>query len=262
MMLRSITLFFAISLNLSYVEGQTSPECVAAAQVLNDKPEVNQAHAQLLQTFEMMCMGAGMCDHTIDSIPSSEINPSDVDVKEVLAQGPIKGTVTADFGGDFTSNPSYTDYYRACTANGGRIGCTVVDGAFAGEAGADYGFGGEAGKGIPVDITMNVDYFPICLPKECDNETDLLKVLEIEFRDAMLAAPEFQNELDNPQTAALLKLVTFSQVCALSGLETCTLTVANGDCHDARLSGSTLSRNSGFAAAVAGATAGALLALN
>ena len=137
----------------------------------------------------------------------------------------IKGKVDAHFGKSFKTHQTFLDYEAACADVGGDLDCVdaVVD--LKGEAGEAFVKGGE---GIETDVDVKIHSFPICLPAECVGE-DLTKVLENAAKDAILKAPTIQEEL-TAQSEAMIKTITVEQVCGLSGLETCDLSVKSVGC--------------------------------
>lgn len=237
-------------------QSETVEACEQSATTLNDIPIVNANHEALIVAFDQICIDADLCYHDIDAFPSS-MNPALVDMNTAINKGPVHGTATANFGDDFGEDHSIIAYRDSCNQYGGTLTCADVDLKFLGEAGASYAIGGKPGVGIMVDVVAQIREFPICMPRECSGKDDLTKVMEIEFRDAILQAPEFQKQFSNPNSLLLLKQATFEQACALSGLDSCDMIVSEVECAvgPGTVASGALSRELQISAALASALA-------
>jgi len=210
---------------------ESAMACFLAAEELNDIPSVNEPHAQFLEAYNATCRKSNLCSFDLDEslLASVRGTANPADLTDAAFSAPIAVKTTMDFGGSFAKDRTVEEYERACRKAGGKMGC--IDGALYldGSINSALAAGNDDQGDIVVDIELFAKSFPYCFPSECEGE-DLTPVLEDAVRDAVLKVPEVKANL-NPTTEALLKDVTFAQVCALSGLPTCSLSVSQTECH-------------------------------
>lgn len=233
-MIRNISLAAVVLLSaLSSISAtkESAMACFLAAEALNDLPSVNVPHAQFLEAYNATCRKNNLCSFDLDENLLATVRNSGnpADLSSAAMSAPIEIKSTLDFGGSFAKDPSVEAYEKACRKAGGSMGC--VDGAvyLDGTVSNVLAGGGDDEGDMVVDIELFAKSFPYCFPSECEGE-DLTPVLEDAVRDAVLKVPEVKANL-NPTTEALLNDVTFAQVCALSGLPTCSLSVSQSECH-------------------------------
>lgn len=227
-----------ISLILAYanLNAHASPEtaraCFQAAEALNDIRSVNTAHEALLRGYNETCQRDGLCygsmtDQLSKSLNQAAGNPADL--FETANNVPLTMTGTVDFGGSFMNHQTYPVYTDECEKAGGTIGCVSGDMRLIGEVGGVLAEADGKAGGNDMDIEFYVKKFPICLPKECDNE-DLKEVMVDATRDAVLNSPDVQGAV-SPATENILKTVTFESLCSLGGPPTCELVVERVSCN-------------------------------
>lgn len=222
--------FLPLLLSLVNAQNEGGESCTTAAIDLNDIPEVNTNHEALIIAYDQVCHDAELCTHNIGAFPGS-MNPALINMNTLINSGAIEGSADANFGAAFGEDPSVIKYRDSCNLYSGTMRCANVNMRILGEAGAAMGVGGQPGEGIQVDLELDVDGFPICLPRECEGDLDMATVIETEFKTAMLNSPEFQDELGGDSSkAAIFKATSFNQMCLLSGVETCTLDVEEVEC--------------------------------
>merc|ERR1712071_241881 len=203
---------------------ETVDACVVAVELLNENIKIEETFAAMMQGYNSTCKEDGLCTVEIDEDTLYELENMDPSDKENKIPA-IKGKADAHFGKSFKTHQTFLDYEAACADVGGDLDCVdaVVD--LKGEAGEAFL---KNDVGIETDVDVKIHSFPICLPAECAGE-DLTKVLENAAKEAFLKAPTIQEEL-TPKTEALIKTTTVEQVCILSGLETCDLSVKSVGC--------------------------------
>jgi len=222
---------------------ESAQACFHAAEALNDIPSLNTPHSKLIEVYNSTCREEGLCIYDMDeelrAYVSGANNPdglenavSQVNNPAVISAGakqfPIAMKASLDFGGSFLENPVLADYANACEELGGTIECIDAIAYLDGTISGLLAEGDGEQDGIVIDIEMFSKSFPYCLPPACEGE-DLTRVLEDATRDALLKMPTIQANL-NPTTESLMEEVTFAQMCALSGLPTCQLSVTTVDC--------------------------------
>jgi len=208
---------------------ESAQACFLAAEKLNDNPSVNEPHGDMIEAYNNTCVDTGLCAYDIDptllGLANGGFDASDVG--QVPTDIPIYVEATLDFGGSFHDDPSLHEFIKACDKAGGHVKC--VDGLFTtiGDV-SDMLTGTDGGDGINIDIELYGKKFPYCFPPECEGE-DLTEVVEDALRDAVLNIPDVQENLV-PTTESLIESITFSQMCAISGLHTCDFSVTAVEC--------------------------------
>lgn len=227
--------------------------CVESVETINEHIELQEAFNNMLTGYNTTCQEEGLCKLEIDEDTLFELkNMDEVDKDAPLPA--MKGSAVAHFGKAFKMHKSFLAYETACSDAGGDLECVDGHMVLQGEAGAAFLKNEE---GVDTDIDIKILSYPVCLPKECEGE-DLTKVLENSAKDAILKAPAIAEEL-TAHSESLIKSITVDQVCALSGLETCTLEVKAVGCELSESSGAI--NNAGRVAGVFVLAASALVAL-
>lgn len=205
--------------------------CAVAAENINDIPTVSQPHAVMLDAYNKTCRDDGLCSFEVDDklaniMTSDTVNPADL--SNVVNEIPIEIKSTINFGSSFVNHPALSDFFHACDKEGGMVEC--VDGSLYldGTISEQLTGGDGEGDGIKLDIELFTKNFPYCFPKICDG-LDLSEVLQEAAKEAMLKSPQVKANL-NPTMESVLKGITFEQLCAISGLPTCALTLSRVDC--------------------------------
>lgn len=232
-MLSKTTLQAATLLFLSTIVSaskESADACFHAAEALNDRPEVLVPHAAMLEAYNSTCFQSGLCTLNVDESLKQFVGTGEsidaVALSETVATAPIAIKAEANFGGDFASHSTVSEYEDACIKAGGYLGCVdgilFLDGSISGQ------LTGTGADDTVIDIELSAKSFPYCFPSECEGE-DLRAVLEDATRDAVMNVPDVKDNL-TPTTEALINEVTFAQMCALSGLPTCQLSVTEVEC--------------------------------
>lgn len=208
---------------------ESAEACFIAAEGLNDMPSVREPLQELLEAYNATCKDRGLCTiEADDSFIDAYVDRNPADFTNLATTMPVNVKGSMDFGGSFQDHETLTVFSHECSKAGGKVECVDSLLILNGEI-SDMLEGSDGdGSGIKVDIEFIGKGFPYCMPKECEGE-DLTEVLEDATRDAIMKIPDVKSNL-NPTTAALLNEVTFAQMCALSGLPTCQLTVTQSDC--------------------------------
>lgn len=207
-------------------------KCMESMKRINNIPSVTIRHAALLKAFEDTCDELSLCFEDVEALTS--LNPTDINPEYLYEHSPLVGIVKADFGGAFVYDPAYESYFDACQKNGGEVFCVnnVVD--MEGSGGVQYDATGtpDNENGLDVDLEVYTEYFPICLPPECYGSTNdqLQKIMEVQFRDALLQSEKIKQQVNNPAVYGLLKEATFDTLCSISGLPTCDFTTEKVEC--------------------------------
>jgi len=231
--------FLAISFILAYASPdvqasmETAQACFEAAERINDVPNVNTAHENLLKEYNATCQNDGLCYGTMTDQLQSSLNQAAGNPADLFSTAntvPLTMTGTADFGGSFMSHETYPIYKAECEKAGGTLGCVTGDVRLIGEIGGVLAEADGNEGGNDMDIEFYVKKFPLCLPRECDGE-DLKEVMVDATRDAVLSSPDISGAI-TPATENILKTVTFESLCALGGPPTCELQLERVSCTD------------------------------
>ena len=207
---------------------ESAEACAVAAEALNDIPSISNQYGLLLERYNETCADMGLCDIDLDEHLETLWGHNARDVDYIVKNYPIKMKTSLDFGGSFADDPSFSQLVNACEDAGGYMECVdailYVDGAISGML---FGSDGDEND-IVLDVEIFAKSLPYCFPPSCKDE-DLTQVIEDGVRDAVLKTTDAKSALD-PASEALLKTITFKQLCALTGLPTCQLSVTAVDC--------------------------------
>lgn len=199
----------------------TMKACVSAQEVLFENIELDNAFKEMLQAYNQTCHDEDLCTYDIDSDTMTGLKPkADGSAPNPNDLPKIKGSGNAYFGGAFQNHDSYLMYKTSCSDAGGDVACVDAKVILEGNAGGAFL---PDSTGIETDVKVTVTSFPMCMVRECENE-DMTKILENTGKNAILKSDRVSEDLDS-QTESMIKAATTTQVCALSGLETCEVTV-------------------------------------
>lgn len=208
----------------------TMKACVSAQEVLFENVELDEAFKSMLIGFNLTCHDENLCQYDMDEATKDSLSPvngAPPSPKDILK---VKGTGNAHFGGSFQEHASYDTYRTACDDAGGSVACVDAHVTLLGNAGGAFM---KDADGIETDVKIVVTAFPMCMVQECEKE-DVTKILENTGKNAILKSDQVQEDLDS-QMESMIKAATTEQVCALSGLDTCEITVVSrGSCKAAQ----------------------------
>lgn len=219
-----VTLLFLSTWSTADASKETLSACVTAQEVLYENNELDDAFTKMLEGYNATCHEEGLCTYsmdreTLDGFKTLSKTSSASELPE------LQGSGAAHFGGAFYDHVSFGNYITACKDAGGDVICVDAHLNLEGEAGAAFT---EGSDGIKTDIKLSFTAYPVCMTKECEKE-DLTTILENSAKTGFMKAPKIQEGMD-AHTEALVKAATVRQVCALSGLATCELTVEKQTC--------------------------------
>jgi hypothetical protein len=189
--------------------------CLEAQQKLAEKIVLQETFRNMLDAYNATCETDNLCKVEISEDTLYQLKNMDPNHGEIPA---IIGSADINFGKNFHENAAFTDYHAACADEGGVLECMDAHIVLNGEAGALFM---KDEEGIQTDVDVKVIQFPACFPKECDG-IDVTALFESALKLAFLKAPNVTEDL-TPESEALVQSLSIDQVCALSGLETCTI---------------------------------------
>ena len=210
----------ALLLSASFVVASAADDeqldmCMKAQEQLSEKIVLQETFRNMLDAYNATCETHNLCKVEISEDTLYELKNMDVENGEIPA---IIGSAHIDFGKDFHEHAAFIDYHGACADEGGVLECMDAHIVLNGEAGALFL---KDEEGIQTDVDVDVRQFPACFPKECVG-IDVTTLFESALKLAFLKAPNVSEDL-TPESEALVQSLSIDQVCALSGLETCSV---------------------------------------
>lgn len=210
----------ALLLSASFVVASAADDeqldmCMKAQEQLGEKIVLQETFRNMLNAYNATCETNSLCKVDISEDTLYQLKNMDVENGEIPA---IIGAAHIDFGKNFHQHAAFIDYHDACADEGGVLECMDAHILLNGEAGALFL---KDEEGIQTDVDVDVRKFPACFPKECAG-IDVTTLFESTLKLAFLKAPNVSEDL-TPESEALVQSLSIDQVCALSGLETCTV---------------------------------------
>jgi len=221
-------ILLSIALSTSHASKETLSACVSEQENLYESIELQDAFKDMMTSYNETCHEEGLCTYemhedTKESILAMKDKSETTSFKDMKG---LKGSGDADFGGAFYDHKSFKRYVTACEDAGGDMVCVDANMNMEGELGAAFIPDGD--QGIETDVKIAMKSYPVCMTKECEGE-DMTTVLENTSKNAFLKNEKVADEM-TAQVESMIKAATVKQVCALSGLETCELTVIHEKC--------------------------------
>jgi len=202
--------------------------CVDDFIILSEDESFQESTTLMINTFVETCENTGLCPYTVDETlladaESVAANPSPETLSDVP---PIEGNLEI-FSAGFATDQTYIDYTNSCILARGEVRCVdatlLADGII------------TPLDDLPVDVSVLVHAFPMCLPPSCADE-DLTKLTETVIKETIKNDPEISEALaSNGIAVSTIDFFTIDLICGLSELDVCTFEVEEVACGSSKV---------------------------